>query len=416
IGERDLRPPWRPGDRPVDPDRADALDRLACLRRAEAVGFRPSLRGEGIDPQAAREAARVRDDLIRLIHASDEAAKTAAGPQDSLVPRLLLAAYPDRLAKRTAPTANRALMVGGIAVEIDRGSCLTAPTGKPRPELFCAYAVQGVGQGGRHATMVRQGAELDEAEVEVVFPGAIQRRELVSYDQQRQSVATVVGWYYHDLCLRANPGAQVDAGRIAACLAEALASQARALFDEDEVAASFLRRAAWLRVQCPELEVPTFADAALGELVLSLCAGCRSRADVVAKPKLPWLIGGLPHALTRAIDEQAPATLLVPTGNRITLQYDDPARPPVLAVRLQELFGQRETPRIANGQVAVLLHLLGPNYRAEQVTQDLASFWRNTYPQVRKDLRSRYPKHAWPEDPLSAAPVARGRPTKTPAR
>ncbi len=84
----------------------------------------------------------------------------------------------------------------------------------------------------------------------------------------------------------------------------------------------------------------------------------------------------------------------------------------MLAVRLQELFGEGETPRLAGGRVPVLLHLLGPNYRAEQITQDLASFWANTYPQVRKDLRSRYPKHSWPDDPLSAPPVARGRPRR----
>jgi ATP-dependent helicase HrpB len=77
----------------------------------------------------------------------------------------------------------------------------------------------------------------------------------------------------------------------------------------------------------------------------------------------------------------------------------------VLAVRIQELFGLRETPRVAGGRVPVLLHLLGPNFRPQQVTDDLASFWRNTYPEVRRELRRRYPKHAWPEDPLTAEPV-----------
>src|SRR5256885_337691 len=86
-----------------------------------------------------------------------------------------------------------------------------------------------------------------------------------------------------------------------------------------------------------------------------------------------------------------------------------PTPPPVLAVRIQELFGLTETPRVAGGRVKVLLHLLAPNYRPQQVTDDLASFWANTYPQVRKDLRGRYPKHAWPEDPLAAAAEHRPR-------
>jgi ATP-dependent helicase HrpB len=103
----------------------------------------------------------------------------------------------------------------------------------------------------------------------------------------------------------------------------------------------------------------------------------------------------------------------VPTGNHIRLDYpqqktDAAIDPPVLAVRLQELFGMTQTPRIAGGRVAVRLHLLGPNYRPVQITDDLQSFWSTTYFQVRKDLRVRYPKHSWPEDPLTAKPEAKG--------
>src|SRR6185295_17467621 len=96
----------------------------------------------------------------------------------------------------------------------------------------------------------------------------------------------------------------------------------------------------------------------------------------------------------------------VPSGSQLPLRYD-PGQPPILAVRIQELFGLRETPRIAGGRVAVLLHLLAPSMRPQQVTDDLRSFWDNTYPQIRKELRRRYPKHAWPEDPWTAPPQRR---------
>jgi ATP-dependent helicase HrpB len=102
-----------------------------------------------------------------------------------------------------------------------------------------------------------------------------------------------------------------------------------------------------------------------------------------------------------AVEREAPERLVVSSGSRIALVYE-PGKPPVLAVRIQELFGMRETPRIAGGRVSVVLHLLAPNYRPQQITTDLASFWRNTYAEVRKELRRRYPKHAWPEDPLAA--------------
>jgi ATP-dependent helicase HrpB len=117
------------------------------------------------------------------------------------------------------------------------------------------------------------------------------------------------------------------------------------------------------------------------------------------------------HEQLRVIDSEAPERLAVPSGNRITLTYQT-GKPPVLAVRIQEVFGMVDTPRVARGRVPVLMHLLAPNMRPQQVTTDLASFWKNTYPQVRKDLRARYPKHSWPENPYQA--VAERRPGKRP--
>jgi ATP-dependent helicase HrpB len=116
----------------------------------------------------------------------------------------------------------------------------------------------------------------------------------------------------------------------------------------------------------------------------------------------------LTHEQRQAVEREAPERLQVPSGSRLPLRYEV-GRAPVLAARIQELFGLRDTPCIAACRVRVLLHLLGPNYRPQQVTDDLASFWANTYPQVRKDLRARYPRHAWPEDPLSAEPERRPR-------
>ncbi|NUP54692.1 MAG: ATP-dependent helicase HrpB, partial [Gemmatimonadaceae bacterium] len=111
----------------------------------------------------------------------------------------------------------------------------------------------------------------------------------------------------------------------------------------------------------------------------------------------------------RALDLLAPTHVTVPTGSRIAVDYADPAAP-VLAVRLQELFGLADTPRVAGGAVPLTLHLLSPARRPVQVTRDLAGFWRSSYFDVRKDLRGRYPKHEWPDDPLAAAPTRRAKP------
>jgi ATP-dependent helicase HrpB len=112
------------------------------------------------------------------------------------------------------------------------------------------------------------------------------------------------------------------------------------------------------------------------------------------------------------VEREAPEQITVPSGNRIRLVYEA-GKPPVLPVRIQEVFGWKETPRIACGRVAVLLHLLAPNLRPQQITDDLSSFWTNTYPLVKKELRRRYPKHAWPDDPLTAKAVSKGQKSRS---
>ena len=127
-----------------------------------------------------------------------------------------------------------------------------------------------------------------------------------------------------------------------------------------------------------------------------------ARADWLA-----WLQARVGFDRLAEIDRLAPAELELPSGNRHAIQYE-PGKPPVLAVRIQEVFGLAQTPTIAGGRVPLVLQLLGPNYRPQQVTADLASFWQNGYPEVKKELRRRYPKHAWPDDPLATQATRSG--------
>jgi ATP-dependent helicase HrpB len=120
------------------------------------------------------------------------------------------------------------------------------------------------------------------------------------------------------------------------------------------------------------------------------------------------LLDRLPWDRRAALENWAPTHVEVPSGSRVPVDYSDPAAP-VLAVRLQELFGLTETPTVARGRVPLTLHLLSPGRRPVQVTRDLASFWRTTYFEVRKDLKGRYPKHHWPDDPLLAEPTRRAK-------
>src|SRR5262249_52808879 len=201
--------------------------------------------------------------------------------------------------------------------------------------------------------------------------------------------------------------AQPDDAETARVLAAAAAERLERLLPPDDSPAGLYRtRVRCLRQWMPELNLPPLDEPDLRELLAGLCPGRRSFDELRRADWLGALQGRLTHSQRQAVEREAPERLEVPSGSRIALRYEV-GRPPVLAVRIQEVFGLRETPAVAAGRVRVLLHLLAPNYRPQQVTDDLASFWANTYPVVRRELRARYPKHAWPEDPYAAPPQRR---------
>ena len=171
---------------------------------------------------------------------------------------------------------------------------------------------------------------------------------------------------------------------------------------------AFVARLAFLRTVFPDADLPEVGRETLVAAATALCAGRRSLKDVREARLLPAILGALPPGVAARVDRDAPERVALPTGRSAKVDYVSGPEP-FLAVRLQELFGQRDTPRIAGGRVPLLLHLLGPNHRPVQITRDLASFWDNVYPSVRGELRRRYPKHAWPEDPWTAEPESRPR-------
>jgi ATP-dependent helicase HrpB len=229
----------------------------------------------------------------------------------------------------------------------------------------------------------------------------------VAFDEQAERVTARRRTYFEDLVLDEVQAALPEGEEVARALAAAARERLdRVLPPADSPAAAYRVRVRCLGQWTPELGLPDFDDARIGELLTDLCQGRRSFAELRAGPWLEAMQAALSYAQRQAVEREAPERLAVPSGSRLVLRYEL-GRPPVLAVRIQEMFGLRQTPRVAGGRVLVLLHLLAPNYRPQQVTDDLESFWHNTYPQVRKDLRARYPRHAWPEDPWSAMPQRR---------
>jgi ATP-dependent helicase HrpB len=209
-----------------------------------------------------------------------------------------------------------------------------------------------------------------------------------------------------DLPLEASRGGAPDPDRARELLQGLLARDPWRHLGDADALRSFLDRAAWLRAARPDRGVPELGDQAVAAAAGDLCVGRTDLAGLRGADVLQVLRAGLPAAVRTAIDREAPPTLALPSGRSARIDYAAPAGPTVSAA-IQELFGQRRTPTLGgDGGVPVVLELLAPNRRAVQITRDLASFWQNVYPTARIELGRRYPKHAWPEDPLAATPSA----------
>jgi ATP-dependent helicase HrpB len=383
------------------PTRSDILDRVEALEEFEKSG-RSTFAIGSLSRSAAHFILHARDQLARSVRhevagRGREAASGESADRDEAVLRALLAAFPDRVARRREAGSRRGVMVGG------RGVCLAPSSAVTGPELFLCVDVD----AGEKETLVRQASAIqrDWLPSEQVTT-AIE----IAFDPDAERVTAWKRLRFDDLVIEESPAALPDDTETARVLAAAATEHLeRVLPPDSSPARLFLTRIQCLREWMPELQLPALSGGELREIVSWLCSGRRSFADLREGPWLEALQSKLTHPQRQAVEREAPERLEVPSGSRLALHYEV-GRPPVLAARIQEVFGLADTPRIAGGRIRVLLHLLGPNYRPQQVTDDLASFWRNTYPQVRKELRARYPRHSWPEDPLSA--VAEHRPRR----
>jgi ATP-dependent helicase HrpB len=321
-------------------------------------------------------------------------------PDESALLQLILLAYPDRVSRRRAGDPDAAVMVGGGGLRLARESVVRTA------EFFIAVEARQDDRSSRGEAMVRLASAIEPDWLEECFPGSVVRTVAAKFDEKRRRVVGNTRTSYLDLVLSEQSDAAVDSETAGKVLAAALAPEAVNLFAINDQAAGLLARIEFLRKWMPEHPWPTFDPAALQTALIDACHNKRSADDLKGAALAQSLMIRLPYPLDRLLDQHAPESIPVPSGKQIRIEYDA-SRPPVLAVRLQELFGWKTTPRLAAGRAALVLELLGPNFRPVQVTDDLASFWANAYFQVRKDLKRRYPKHSWPDDPLTATAEAR---------
>ncbi|TJY42150.1 ATP-dependent helicase HrpB [Cohnella pontilimi] len=364
--------------------------------RLEALHGRGPLKAdEGARRRLLEEAERLKRECGVKTGADrgiDERPEEVAG--------LLLAfAYPDRIGRRRE--GGKYLLSGGRGAAFQEGQPLA------REEWIVVADVDDTGTESR----IRLAAPVTMAGLLRHFRDVIMEERSVTWDRSAKAVRARVRSKLGALMLDETPMPSPPADEVAAALLEGIREEGAESLPWSRTARQFQERAVFVRRSDPSW--PDLSDdallATLEEWLSPYVVNMKSVADLQRLNLKEALESLLPWIKRRELDELAPTHWSVPSGSRLPIDYTDPDSP-VLAVRLQELFGLSETPRIAGGRVPLTLHLLSPAQRPVQVTRDLASFWSHAYFEVRKDLKGRYPKHYWPDNPLEAQATRRAKP------
>lgn len=422
AAERDLRMSTRTrfGDSRADVavGSSDLLAQLEAFESAEAERLSSSeLRARGLDIVGFQHAKKARDQLARAARIGREPALGLEDEEEALL-LATLAAFPDRVGKRRRPNAPQIVFAGGGSAELAETSVVR------EAELLVAVDVV-EGERGRSAT-IRAASEVPPEHLLELFPDRIEERRTLRFDSKTQQVEASEALLYDGLVLDESVRRDVEGEDVAACLAKAAIEHGlEKLFDADGLE-NLRRRLAFAAahgfplpegtVIDPAAQGATVGPDAPGRVSLSFveraladaCEGRRSFSDLRGLSLEQAMLSRLDGAGSSKMRELAPESIALPGRARVPVTYEVD-RPPWIESRLQDFFGMKRGPHVAGGRVPLVLHLLAPNFRAVQVTTDLEGFWARHYPTLRKELMRRYPKHAWPEDPLSATPPERKR-------
>ncbi len=391
LSERDV---LRSPQGVIDSDIAHRLDLMRGTRDASA----------NVDRDALRRA-RLESDRLAARLASLAINRGPAVHRSTGLPTLVALAYPDRIARRRPGGGPRARFVlrNGRGAELREGDPIAASPfivaaqlddRKPEAQVFLAAAI-------------------DEDDVRWLFADQIASEESVDFDDATGTVVARRVERLGAILLRESAIAAPSEESFRTALLHAIRRRGVAMLPWSDGATRIRERIGFVAANDPEW--PDVSDDALAarldEWLGPSLGGVRRLSALQQVDLADALVSLLDWRQRRALDSLAPSHVVVPTGSRIPIDYSDPLAPKV-AVRLQEVFGLIESPRVLDGRVPLTMQLLSPAHRPVQTTRDLAGFWRTSYFDVRKDLRGRYPRHEWPEDPLTAAPTKRAKPRR----
>ena len=380
-----------------EPDICTRLEMLHEWRRSKKIP-------DAADLWGLRVVDRTSKQLVSLISGTGKAADKEISDPD-MIPRLLLCAFPDRIAKGREEANGSFLLSQGRGVRMPAESSLAKS-----PYIVAVNLDAGEKTEGR----VHIAASLSELLIRQECSNSIKTLRRIEWNKREKKIIAVSEESLGAVLISVKPFSPTEE-EVLPILCEAIKNgQAGVSFNAE--ARKFQARISLIRRAFPEQNLPDLSVESLlsnpDVWLLPWLGRMRTAQDLSSMDILPALRTKVSWKQQQFLDEQAPTHITVPSGSRIALEYAA-GETPVLAVKLQEMFGLADTPTVAGGRVKILLHLLSPARRPVQVTQDLKGFWNGAYQQVKKELKGRYPKHPWPDDPWNAVPTKRTKPRGT---
>jgi ATP-dependent helicase HrpB len=386
-----------------DPMRGESRRRDDVASRWQALA---AFRAGRAPPDADRHGLSLIDQAAKQWRRRLRVEQIVASASTHVLGDVLMHAFPDRIARQLPDAPRRYQLANGRGARLYDDSVLYG-------EPWLVVSELRLDDGD---SLIQRGAPLDESRLQRDFPWRFIEEDVVRWDAEVRGVVGQRVRRFDRLVLDARHLGKPDASRCRAALLDGIRSLGLSILPWSEGQQQWRARVASLRAWMPELGLPDVGDAPLLATLddwLGPQLDGKTRLAQLGSDELgDALRARLDHTQRQALDKHAPTNLRVPSGMERRIKYAADA-PPVLAVKLQELFGLADTPRIGNGRVPVLLHLLSPGGRPLQVTQDLKGFWERTYPEVKKEMKGRYPKHPWPDDPWTATPTHRAKPRGT---
>lgn len=374
-------------------------------RRLEAFRRDRSRRATDMRRLAEGWAKTARNDDLSLAAAENKSAHAKTPANGPSTAALLALAYPERIAKARGPRGQY-LLANGRGANLDPADPLA---GAP-------YLVVAEMQGAAAATRILLATETDEAEVLAIANDRIVSRDEVNFERETASVRARHVRRLGAITLASEQRAATPGPETEAVLAAGLATLGADRLPWSKVHQQLRHRVAFLRQAEGETAWPDLSDAALTQTMTDwlgpYLSGKRRLADLSADDLGHALDGLIPWALKQRLESEAPTHFVAPTGQRHAIDYDGPSAP-ALHIRVQELYGLTVHPALANGRLPLTLHLLSPAQRPIQVTRDLPGFWKGSWSAVKAEMKGRYPRHPWPDDPAGAAPTTRAKPRGT---